>query len=331
MDPTMQSPMRRTFPMPFSGGIETKVPSGPHFYSNRTWIGSATNGIGPRRAFEVLSRYATPGQGGVPSNDGGTVDLPLFGKVRQTVDPDRLMIVNTTEPEHLLHPGNVHRSIVREGDDFYVLTHGYGTGAFPKVNEWTGPNFWKAVDAEIRRELNPTVVPPAYAREVVRDSAAHADIPGRSNVFEFDYPDLPDHPLADGRGSPQRLVSEPVRRLRRRTYIQSQGSAFDSGAPGAPAPMHPQRPLSLNDAYLEYLKRSGYQTQEPAFGEGLPTPPFVSADGSEFSGGLLGRLTALMGTDPRNPKQLAPPPRDGDLRGFYHDDPLQPWLVTPRR
>jgi hypothetical protein len=123
MNPTTQSPIRKAVATPFSDGIEIPIPSGPHTYFNKTWVGRVTDGIGPGQAFASLSRHATPRQN-VTSVDGGTVDIPIMGAVRQLVDPDRLTIVNTTEPGHVLHPGNVHRSIVQEGDDLYVVTHG---------------------------------------------------------------------------------------------------------------------------------------------------------------------------------------------------------------
>ncbi len=188
MDPTMQSPIRKTLPIPFSDGIKITIPSGPHTYFNKTWVGRMTHGVGPRQAFESLSRHATPLQG-VTSVDGGTVNIPLAGPVRQFVDPDRLMIVNTTEPSHVLHPGNVHRSIVREGEDLYVVTHGYGTGILPTANAYAASRMWKSVDNKVLRELNPEIRPPAYAREMVRDSVGHAGSPNRYNVFEFGFPE----------------------------------------------------------------------------------------------------------------------------------------------
>jgi len=154
MDPTMQSPVRLTVPLPFSEGVQITVPSGPHFYPVKNWIGSISQGNTPQQAFEALSMHATPFQT-ERSVDGGVIDIPVFGSVRQHVDPDRLTIVNTTEPGHLLHPGNVFRSIVREGDDFYVVTHGYGTGIFPELNEGSASAAWYGPDYRIRHELNP--------------------------------------------------------------------------------------------------------------------------------------------------------------------------------
>jgi hypothetical protein len=139
---------------PFSGGTEVTLPTGPHHYSAKTWIGSVAGGVTPEQAFESLSRHATPFQSAA-SVDGGIVDIPGIGPVRQHVDPDRLTIVNTTEPGHLLHPGNVFRSIVRDGNDLYVVTDGYGTGIFPKANERYAPYGWLLEpDAKMRIELN---------------------------------------------------------------------------------------------------------------------------------------------------------------------------------
>jgi hypothetical protein len=60
-------------------------------------------------------------------------------------------------------------------------------------------------------------------------------------------------------------------------------------------------------------------------------PAAPPPDDSNFSGGLLGRLAALMGVDPQNPDQLAPPSQDDELRAFYRDDPVQPWTLQRRR
>jgi hypothetical protein len=67
------------------------------------------------------------------------------------------------------------------------------------------------------------------------------------------------------------------------------------------------------------------------FDTGAPAVPFVPSDDADFSGGLLGRLAALMGVDPQNPTQPALPPLDDGLRGFYRDDPMQPRTLQRRR
>lgn len=226
----MQSPIRKTIPIPFSDGIQVPIPSGPHIYSNKTWIGRASDGITPRQAFEALSRHATPFQN-TTSVDGGTVDIPVIGPVRQIVDRDRLTIVNTTEPGHQLHPGNVHRSIVQVGDDLYVVTRGYGTGILPSANEVAAPELWSSVDNDIRRDLNPYIKPPEAAAEMVRDSVARAGIPSRNNVFEFGFPSsdavAPSAPTryADGRDAP---TSDP-------DGVRSGVQAFDTGGAARPA------------------------------------------------------------------------------------------------
>jgi hypothetical protein len=150
MDPTMQSPRRLPLPAPF----DIEVPSGPHFYPIKRWVGSISQGNSPQQAFEALLRHATPFQNET-SVDGGTVNILGAAPVKQRVDPDRLMVINTTEPDHPLFPGNVHRSILQEGDDLYVVTHGYGTGVLPRENEWLVSKIWIEPDHNIRHELNP--------------------------------------------------------------------------------------------------------------------------------------------------------------------------------
>ena len=59
--------------------------------------------------------------------------------------------------------------------------------------------------------------------------------------------------------------------------------------------------------------------------------PLAPSEDANFSGGLLGRLTALAGLDPQNPGQPAPPPQDDQLRGFYRDDRVQPWFARLQR
>jgi hypothetical protein len=145
----MQTPVRVKIPLP--AGTEVTV-NGPHYYSTRTWVGRPSDGITPQQAFEALSRHATPFQQGSSINDG-TIDIPGFGKVHQLVDPDRLNIVNTTMPGHVFYPGNVHRSIIQDGDNLYVETRGYGTGLFPRLNEFFAPWVWEHEDRKVLDEL----------------------------------------------------------------------------------------------------------------------------------------------------------------------------------
>jgi hypothetical protein len=104
MDPTMQSPVVKRIPLPFPfnllpsplNGFNVTVPSGPHAYSTKTWVGKTTQGVTPEMAFQALRGRATPLQGGVSVSDGDMTDIPGFGRVRHIVDADRRTIVNTT-------------------------------------------------------------------------------------------------------------------------------------------------------------------------------------------------------------------------------------------
>jgi hypothetical protein len=78
------------------------------------------------------------------------------------------------------------------------------------------------------------------------------------------------------------------------------------------------------DAYLQYRKRlDANSSPVSAMSAGAPVAP--PSDDSNFSGGLLRRFAALMGVDPQNPDQLAPPP--DEQRALYRDNPAQPWTL----
>lgn len=68
-----------------------------------------------------------------------------------------------------------------------------------------------------------------------------------------------------------------------------------------------------------------------AIGFGAPAVPVASSDRSNSAGGQLGMLSGLTGIDPRDPSRFAPPELDDALRGYYQDDPAQPWLVRRGR
>jgi hypothetical protein len=128
----------------------------------------------------------------------------------------------------------------------------------------------------------------------------------------------------------------PVAPNRQNLFDNANGAASRAGDPGdvfaspTSAPQNQQGPLSLNDAYLLYRKRlDANASRASAMDAGAPVAPLASPDDSSFSGGLLGRMAALMGVNPQNPDQLAPPPQDDELRAFYRDNPAQP--LTLRR
>jgi len=102
------------------------------------------------------------------------------------------------------------------------------------------------------------------------------------------------------------------------------GGRGDAFASPASAPQDTQGPLSVNDAYLLYRKRlDANSSPVSAMSAGMPVEP--PSDDSNLSGGLLGRLAALMGVDPQNPDQLAPP--QDELGAFYRDNSAQPWTL----
>jgi hypothetical protein len=142
------------------------VPVGPHRYTQRTRIGNVKEGITAEGVFEVLRRHATPLQkdriesaeeavrGDNPfGRPNDRTDIPILGPVRHEVFPEHRTIVNSTLGDHLLHPGNVFRTVVQEGDDIFIVTDGYGEGILPFLNAATAPRLWGFVDEGIRERL----------------------------------------------------------------------------------------------------------------------------------------------------------------------------------
>jgi hypothetical protein len=89
------------------------------------------------------------------------------------------------------------------------------------------------------------------------------------------------------------------------------GGALSSGT----QPQHDAGPFTLNEAYLRYRKRlDASQSQRPALGTSAPAPPLDSSDVPYFSGGMLGRLTALMR---QYPDIYGPVPQDDEPPANY--------------
>jgi hypothetical protein len=168
----------------------------------------------------------------------------------------------------------------------------------------------------------------------------------------------------------QAAGGKPERYLGRRVVGRSQASAFDTGAPALPfarsnvllapdrqdsfdgtaasspsvgygampsPPMIPPQQSRGSVAstlmdYVRYLNElDGKNSQASVFGTSAPPVPLAPSDAQNVSGGVLGRVAALAGIDPQNPAQLAPPPLDDQPRGYYRDDPVQPWFVQRQR
>lgn len=109
------------------------------------------------------------------------------GEVVHHVFPEALTIVNTTLPGHIFYPGNVFRTVVQEGNDIYVVTHGYGTGDYKNIMETFAKPLWADVDQEIRDRLNsPNTYPPNIQsyRDVFPSTNATDVSEAGSNVYD---------------------------------------------------------------------------------------------------------------------------------------------------
>jgi hypothetical protein len=108
--------------------------------------------------------------------------------------------------------------------------------------------------------------------------------------------------------------------LKRLNANQPPVSASEPSAPAAPPnpssiaqPPDDDGPLTLMEAYLQYRKRlDASQPQASAFDAGAPLVP---SDDFNFSGGLVGRLTALMRQYPD--VYGPPPPEDDEMPSYY--------------
>jgi hypothetical protein len=117
----------------------------------------------------------------------------------------------------------------------------------------------------------------------------------------------------------------PVRILGRRTYSQSKGSPFNTGAPAAPPKS--EGGFSLNDAYLEYRRRlDANQLPVSPIDNGSPAAPLVPSGVANFSGRLPGRIAAIAGIDPQNPNRFAPP---SPVLGIFSGKPMPNVSIPP--
>ena len=103
------------------------------------------------------------------------------------------------------------------------------------------------------------------------------------------------------------------------------GIAAPNSTPSAPPP-------NADSSQVRILSRRIVgRPPAPVSETSAPAASLAPSDDANFSGGLLGRLAALAGIDPQDSTQLAPPPLDDRLRGFYRDNPMQPWFVQRQR
>jgi hypothetical protein len=137
-----------------------------------------------------------------------------------------------------------------------------------------------------------------------------------------DAPDPPTSPSQDSQG-PLTLNDAYLEYLKRLNANQPPVSAFEPSAPAVPRnsssiaqPPDDDGPLTLMEAYQQYRKRlDANQPQASAFGAGAPAAPLAPSDDSNLSGGLVGRLTALMRQYPD--VYGPPPPEDDEMPSYY--------------
>ncbi|WP_423865383.1 hypothetical protein [Bradyrhizobium sp.] len=98
------------------------------------------------------------------------------------------------------------------------------------------------------------------------------------------------------------------------------GPAADPNAPGDASWL----PAPAGGAWGDHMSRAS------AIDAGAPAVTIAPSDPYP-PGGQPGLLAGLAGIDPRHTNQPAAPPLEDRLRGFYRDDPLQPWFVEGRR
>lgn len=182
-------------------------------------------------------------------------------------------MVNTTEPGHWLDPGNVHRSIVQDGDDIYVQSDGYGTGTFPEINARLAKLLWPYVDDDIRREL------------MLHHNA-------QNHVFGFRSPDEMSGTGAENAGAGTQT--------RESTAAPRARSVFETGA----APFIPSPSMSMG--------QSGTTASWPSDSSGPGVSGTTFQDRffpatSPPPGGLPGLLASVAGIDPANPFLPVPP------------------------
>jgi hypothetical protein len=134
----------------YSGDLQIEIfDQRDHRYKTDTVV----EGFSVDKVYKMLLQHAAPGQEG-SSFTGKIVSVPVLGQIVQTVNPFNHSVTNTTMPGHMLHPGNVVRSVVMDEDGrVHIRTVGTGTGSGATVNEWASWPLWKSLDQVIIFDL----------------------------------------------------------------------------------------------------------------------------------------------------------------------------------
>ena len=85
---------------------------------------------------------------------GSKSEVALLGTVSHYVFPEHRMIVNITEPDHILHPGIVVRYVSEVNGQITIITEGVGVGDFAIANTILDDVVWGAVDHDVQQLIN---------------------------------------------------------------------------------------------------------------------------------------------------------------------------------
>lgn len=163
-------------------GIDTAAPSF-HSYASDSWVGITSNyfdagletsllGFNPTtaaNAYRALTHVPAPIDN-IPSlpavdivlnsvlngavQNGQVTNLDIVGPVTTYTFPNQQMIVNVTNPGHLLHPGVVVRYVTEVNGELRIVTEGVGVGDFGAANILLNNPLWSAVDSQLSTILN---------------------------------------------------------------------------------------------------------------------------------------------------------------------------------
>ncbi|MBN8542831.1 MAG: hypothetical protein J0M34_01035 [Alphaproteobacteria bacterium] len=83
------------------------------------------------------------GSNGTPVTNGGTYSIPLLGDIKTYLPSGGYIVVNVTQPNHLLGPGLVVRELHPvSGDGYHINTIGIGNGPEADLNERLADWLW---------------------------------------------------------------------------------------------------------------------------------------------------------------------------------------------
>lgn len=130
---------------------------GPHSYEVYTPLCIKGGDCTREKVFETMTSqksYVTPTLQTEPVTDGSKTKITGLGTVEHSVDPSSFTVTNTTQSDHVLHPGTVQRQIVEQGGEVGVRTTGTGEGVLPRVNTALAPLVWTPPDLALRSAVN---------------------------------------------------------------------------------------------------------------------------------------------------------------------------------